>query len=61
MLIKDGADVEWETKPHVDLREYIPQLKVGQYVCIRLTEKIPPKKAGGYPKKNYSVSIDDGE
>ena len=60
MLIEDADGEKWETKPHVDLREYIPQLKAGDYVVIELIDMIEPRNVGGYPKKIYSVGVDDG-
>lgn len=60
MLIEDGDGEKWETKPHVDLREYIPQLGIGDYVVITLSKLIEPRNVGGYPKKIYEVGIDDG-
>lgn len=60
MLIEDPDGEKWETKPHVDLREYIPQLKIGDYIVITLSKLIEPRNVGGYPKKIYEVGIDDG-
>lgn len=59
MLIKDPDNELWETKPHVDLREYIPQLNVGDYVVIELVELKANRNPTGYPKKIYSVGVDD--
>jgi len=61
MLIEDPKKEKWETKPHVDLREYIPQLNIGDYVVLTLEKLIPSRNPGGYPKKIYDVGIDDGE
>ena len=61
LLIEDADGENWETKPHVDLREYIPQLEVGDYVIIELVDMIEPRNPGGYPKKIYGVGVDDGE
>lgn len=61
MLIEDANGDKWETKPHVDLREYIPQLQEGDYVVIELVNMEEPRNPGGYPKKIYSVGIEDGE
>lgn len=60
MLIEDADGDKWETKPHVDLREYIPQIQIGNYVVLELI-KLKENPNGGYPKKIYSVGIDDGE
>jgi len=58
MLIKDPAGELYETKPHVDLREYIPQLQTGEYVVITLTDLIASTNPTGYPKKIYEVGVD---
>lgn len=60
MLIEDADGEAWETKPHVDLREYIPQIQIGNYIVLELIE-LQENPNGGYPKKIYSVGIDDGE
>lgn len=60
MLIEDPDGEKWETKPHVDLKEYIPQLEIGDYVVITLIKLIEPRNVGGYPKKIYEVGVDDG-
>ena len=58
MLIEDPDGNNWETKPNVDLREYIPQLEIGQYVVIELIE-LKEQPNSNYPKKIYSVGVDD--
>lgn len=57
LLIKDPDNELYETKPHVDLREYIPQLQVGDYVLITLTALEESPNPMGYPKKIYSVGV----
>ena len=59
LLINTPDDEKWETKPHVDLREYIPQLQVGDYVVITLTGLEEPQNPTSYPKKIYTVGISD--
>jgi len=58
LLIKCSDNSLWETKPHVDLREYIPQLQKGDKVTLTIKE-LKPIPGNNYPKMIYSVAVEE--
>jgi hypothetical protein len=55
MAIRTSDDAIWETPTHIDLQEYIPQLKEGMVVTITLIEL---KDVGQrHPKRIYRVEV----
>ena len=43
---------------HADLKRVYVALERGDYINVKLTELIPPRKEGGYPKRIYRVMKD---
>ena len=46
---------------HADLKRHYVNLERGDYICVKLTKLIPPKKENGYPKRIYKVLVDPDE
>ena len=44
---------------HADLKRTYTNLNRGDFIHVEVTEIIPPKKEGGYPKRIYKVLVDD--
>ena len=44
---------------HADLKRTYVNLNRGDYIRVELTELIPPRKEGGYPKRIYKVLVDE--
>ena len=44
---------------HADLKRHYVNLNRGDYIQVKLTNLIPPRKDGGYPKRIYTVLVDD--
>lgn len=46
---------------HADLKRTYVNLERGDFINVKLTKLIPPKKENGYPKRIYKVLVDPDE
>lgn len=55
---EDGNAIMCMLPAHADLKRVYVNLERGDYINVKLTELIPPRKEGGYPKRIYKVLKD---
>ena len=46
---------------HADLKRHYVNLERGDYIRVKLTKLIPPRKENGYPKGIYEILVDPDE
>lgn len=61
-----GEDENGEAKitmlpAHADLKRHYVNLERGDFICVKLTKLIPPRKENGYPKRIYKILVDPDE
>lgn len=61
-----GEDEDGEARltmlpAHADLKRHYVNLERGDYIRVKLTKLIPPKKENGYPKRIYKILVDPDE
>ena len=58
-LYEDDEAILTMLPAHADLKRTYVNLNRGDYIRVELTELIPPRKEGGYPKRSYKVLVDE--